>query len=484
MSRGGLVTEVWHESWFWPSVAVIVGLPLVLLILSEVHEALVRRGSPAARIVRLVRNYVAPVAALLVLLSQVDQAEVEGSWSRIVATVFGFLVILVLINGINVALFSRARKGSWRERLPTIFVDVGRFLIIIVSLAVLFSWVWGADVGGLFTALGIGSIVIGLALQNAVGSVLSGLLLLFEQPFHLGDWLEVGDVRGSVIEVNWRSVHIRTVSGVVIVPNAELAGGAFKNFTAKRAPYTACAMVSFATEDAPETVIAVMTSTAADVPQLAPGATPSVGTFAAGEYEINLPVPTPGDEYDAITEFRRRLWYAARRAGLHLDGDYFVDYDTEQARHRQLARVSAALYCSPEELRRYVGRVRIEQYVDGEKLQHIGEVPAGIRIIESGLARMTVEAAGGVRVPVIDLTRDDIVGLTSLTRQGINAAVYAVGTVQVLAIPVDVVDELVEEHPELARDFGREIDNRRRLVMTAFARSGLELPSGSRTIAY
>jgi small-conductance mechanosensitive channel len=478
------MTEVWLESWFWPSVAVIVGLPLVLLVLSELYESLMRRGSPAAKIVRLVRNYVAPVAALLVVLSQVEQAEVEASWSRIVATVLGFLVILVLINGLNVALFATARKGTWRERLPSIFVDVTRFLIIIISLALLFSWVWGADVGGLFTALGISSIVIGLALQNAVGSVLSGLLLLFEQPFDIGDWLQVGDVRGYVTEVNWRSVHIRTPSGVVIVPNSELAGASFRNYTAKKAPFTAFQMVTFATEDPPDTVIAVMNQVAADLPYIVAGGEPSVGTFAAGEYEINIPVATPGVEYDALTEFRRRLWYAARRAGLHLDGDYFVDYDTVEVREAMLERFASALYCSPEEARAFAARVRVERYVDGEKLQHVGEVPTGIRLVDSGTARMMVEADGGVRLPVTDLTSGEIVGLTSLTRQGINAAVYAVSPVTALFVPVAVIDSLVARRPELARDFGREIDNRRQLVREAFALAGLELPHGTRLIAY
>jgi CRP-like cAMP-binding protein len=97
---------------------------------------------------------------------------------------------------------------------------------------------------------------------------------------------------------------------------------------------------------------------------------------------------------------------------------------------------------------------------------------------------MVVEAAGGVRVPVTELTRDEIVGLTSLTRQGINAAVYATTEVTVLAVPVDVLDSLVHERPELARDFGREIDNRRQLVTEAFVKAGLALPAGQRTIAY
>ncbi len=42
------MTEVWLEPWFWPSVAVIVGLPLVLLVLSELYESLKRQGNPAA----------------------------------------------------------------------------------------------------------------------------------------------------------------------------------------------------------------------------------------------------------------------------------------------------------------------------------------------------------------------------------------------------------------------------------------------------
>lgn len=476
--------EVWSESWFWPSLAVIVGLPLVLIVLGELHEALARRGNPAARVVRMLRNYVAPVAALLVLVALAGGTEVDGSWSRIVATALGFLVIVVLINGLNVALFVSARKGSWRERLPSIFIDVGRFLLITVAIAVLFSWVWGADIGGLFTALGIGSIVIGLALQNAVGSVLSGLLLLFEQPFELGDHLEVGDVRGRVVEVNWRSVHIRTVSGVVVVPNAQLADGAFTNLSRKGGAYSACTMVRFATEDPPEQVIRVMMRVAADLPMVVEGEQPSADAFAAGEYEITIPVPSPSDEYGALSEFRRRLWYAARRAGLHLDRDYYVDYDTPEARRAMLARFCSALYCSADDLAPYADRVRVERYVAGEKLQHIGEVPDGIRMIAAGSALMVVEAPGGVRVPVTELGRDEFVGLTSLTRQGINASVQAVSELTALAIPVDVLDQLVDRRPELARDFGREIDNRRHLVGQAFAKAGLALQPGQRSIAY
>ena len=48
--------------------------------------------------------------------------------------------------------------------------------LIAVGLAIIFSYIWGANVGGLFTALGITSIVLGLTLQNSVGQIISGLL--------------------------------------------------------------------------------------------------------------------------------------------------------------------------------------------------------------------------------------------------------------------------------------------------------------------
>ena len=97
------------------------------------------------------------------------RTDVENAWPRVVATVLGFLLILLVLSAFNVALFSNAKEGSWQERIPTIFVELARLVLVVVGLALLFQWVWNADVGGLIAALGVTSIVIGLALQNAVG---------------------------------------------------------------------------------------------------------------------------------------------------------------------------------------------------------------------------------------------------------------------------------------------------------------------------
>ena len=163
------------ETWMWWAGAFAVGVPVLLVALTEILGHLTRRKNPAAGPVRLVRNWVVPVGALLALLAFAIHSPTDQVWIRVVATIFGFLVILLILSAFNVALFANAKSGSWRERVPTIFVEIVRLLLVVIGLALLFSWVWGADVGGLIAALGVTSIIIGLALQNAVGGVVSGL---------------------------------------------------------------------------------------------------------------------------------------------------------------------------------------------------------------------------------------------------------------------------------------------------------------------
>jgi small-conductance mechanosensitive channel len=244
------------QPWFWPALAVVVGLPVALLILNEVQGVLVRRGSAYAKPIGLLRNWLLPAAAVYLLIDQLNhggqQAVEHATWAKIAATVVGFVIMLVLLSGANAALFGAASAGSWRSRLPGIFIDLGRLILIIIGIGLLLSWVWGANIGGLITAVGVTSIVIGLAVQNAVGPVISGLLLLFEQPFRIGDYLDTKFGKGRVAEVNWRAVHIDTENGIQIIPNAALAGDAFINLSRTTAPFfKAKATFSFAAGDPP-----------------------------------------------------------------------------------------------------------------------------------------------------------------------------------------------------------------------------------------
>lgn len=476
--------ELLEEPWFWPTAAVIVGLPIVLLVLTEIAASMARREAHGVKLVLLVRNWVVPFGALLLLLAQTRLVTGDVDWVRVIATGFGFLVILALLNGLNVAVFVSARQGSWRNRLPSIFVDIARVVLIIVSVAVLFAVVWQADVGGVFTALGIGSIVVGLALQNAVGPVIAGLLLLFEQPFELGDYIVTGQGKGRVIAVNWRATHIDTANGILVIPNAELAGASFRNLSRASSPYEASTIVRFATDDPPQAVQDLLAEVAMGLPELHPDETPYAIPVGKSRYEVNIPLTHPAREYMTLGLFRTRLWYAARRAGLHLDRDLTDNWSTPQRTRRALERIAPRLQLGPGEFGAVLDSVRLERYARGEVVQRPMAVPDGVRYIVEGRAEMTAIAEDGRILKVTEFHEDDALGLTSLTRQGIASSVTAVTDLAVLLVPVEVLDELVMTRPALARDFGKEIDNRRARTFEAFADAGLAPPSGSRLVAY
>ncbi len=273
-ARGApVVTTIVDSSWFYWAVGVAIGLPICLVILTEVRATLARRGSGLARPVGLVRNYIVPLAALLLLLVKATEVSAEATPVRIVSTVLGFVLLVLVLSGLNATLFQGAPEGSWRKRIPSIFLDVARFLVIAIGLAIIFSYIWGANVGGLFTALGISSIVLGLTLQNSVGQIISGLLLLFEQPFQLGDWVDTPSARGRVVEVNWRATHIDTGSGLQIIPNSVLAGASFANLSRPPGEHSISVITEFDPNDPPDDVCGMLIRVAATLPQLRPGGT-------------------------------------------------------------------------------------------------------------------------------------------------------------------------------------------------------------------
>ena len=241
------------------------------------------------------RNYILPLGALLLLLVEATEVSAEATPVRIVATVLGFVVLMLVLSGLNATLFQGAPDGSWRKRMPSIFLDVARFVVIAVGLAVIFSYIWGANVGGLFTALGVTSIVLGLTLQNSVGQIISGLLLLFEQPFQLGDWLDTPAASGRVVEVNWRATHIETGGGLQIMPNSVLAGASFTNLSRPGGAHSITVTTVFDASDPPDEVCAMLTQGRRRGCRTA-GRHAQGGPARRVEYKTTIPLRSPADD--------------------------------------------------------------------------------------------------------------------------------------------------------------------------------------------
>jgi small-conductance mechanosensitive channel len=442
--------NTFHSSWFYWAIGVALGFPVGIILLTELHHAFVRRNSRLARQVGLLRNFLLPLGALLLLLVKAAQISGGDGLVRILSTVF-----------------EGAPEDSWRKRLPTIFLDVARFALIGVGLAAILSFIWGVRIGGLFTALGVTSVVIGLMLQNSVGQIVSGLFMLFEQPFRINDWLDTSTARGRIVEVNWRAVHIETGTGTRITPNSVLASTPFTNLSRPPGRHKLTMQTTFSIADPPDQVCAMLTRVAASLPQLKVGSVPRSVPAGAGEYSTSIGLLSPADEGAARSTFLRWIWYAARREELHLDGAE-DDYSTrERVEHALRTVVAPVLRLSIADQQSLHSSARIVRYGADEIVEYPGQVPSGMTFLVAGRVRLAATASDGSVVEISTIEEGSFLGLTALTRQPNLASAYALEEVTALELDREHLEKLVMREPLLLQDFGNILEERQSKVRQA-----------------
>jgi MscS family membrane protein len=90
----------------------------------------------------------------------------------------------------------------------------------------------GYSVGSLLAGLGIGGVAIAMASKDTVANLFGSLVIFLDKPFHIGDWIEMSDVEGTVEEVGLRTTRIRTfANSLVTIPNSLFTTKAINNWS-------------------------------------------------------------------------------------------------------------------------------------------------------------------------------------------------------------------------------------------------------------
>ena len=141
---------------------------------------------------------------------------------KIFAIYFVFRAITILVNEESI-LFRTIFKGLKNKTVNTFFCKIIRIFLWLVFFVIAVNEI-GYDLKGfnaLITGLGIGSAAFALAAQDLVKSLISGFVILTDKPFTIGDWIEVGQFQGCVIDITFRSTRIQSFNNsIVTIPNS------------------------------------------------------------------------------------------------------------------------------------------------------------------------------------------------------------------------------------------------------------------------
>jgi MscS family membrane protein len=138
-------------------------------------------------------------------------------------------------NLVNVSAAVLERRAAETEnKLDDLLVPLVRksFKVLIIAFGLVFI----ADnlnlpITSLLTGVGIGGLALALAAKDTVSNVFGSFMVVLDQPFHVGDWVVIGGIEGTVAEVGFRSTRIRTFyDSIVTLPNANLINASVDNY--------------------------------------------------------------------------------------------------------------------------------------------------------------------------------------------------------------------------------------------------------------
>jgi MscS family membrane protein len=275
---------------------------LVLVLLAK-FAALVRRSGheldqKLLGLTRRAASYVLVLAGLFVALSSLYLPAHPTDWHTLAWRGYLTLAIaasaLLLYNVIDTLLtFAAGSKRSHaalfdRQILP-LFRDILKVVLLVLAVAALVQN-WGYDATTLLAGVGIGGLAVAFAAQDTIANVFGSLVIYTDRPFRVGDWVEIGDVEGTVEEIGIRSTRIRCFDrSIISVPNKSVSGTYIQNnsaMTSRRIQLALIAVYSTPADTLSQALAAVRELIAADDQISADGVAVSLERFGPAGIHI------------------------------------------------------------------------------------------------------------------------------------------------------------------------------------------------------
>lgn len=187
------------------------------------------------------------------------------------------------------------------EKLVSVFL-IGTALIITLKH-------FNYDILSLVTALGIGSLAIGMAAKDTLANMISGFTLMIDRPFRIGDRIQLASGQwGDVTDIGLRSTKIKTADNtLLIIPNSELCNTTLINlaFPDVRAKGRVNVGVGYGSDV--ETVKQLLVEIARDIPEILAEPQPEAFFVSFGDSALNLALFFWVDEYTRVFPVTDRL---------------------------------------------------------------------------------------------------------------------------------------------------------------------------------
>jgi small-conductance mechanosensitive channel len=449
----------------------------IALLISGVTISLILRAvvAPAhrARLVTPTRLLVAGTLAMIAI-EYLQRSSRLPRWLTVAPVAlsllaFGRLLSVGVFDWLLARRFQRAAPRILRDIVDGLFSGIA----LLGTLAAL-----GVEPGSLITTSAVLTAVLGLSLQDTLGNLFAGLSLQAQQPFSVGDWIQIdreGTQIGRVLEINWRATRIITEgSQELTIPNGQLARGVILNHSRPRAGTERTVRVLLPYEIATQRVHEVLLGATRSVPGILALPTARIETSAFAEhgirYELQFYIEDFGQRLHVESAVRDRVWYALSRAriafataprGLPPEAAAVPTREPDARRHaiREIDFLRDLPDSAIEELAR---ASRTELYAPGEMVVRQGEKGEELFLCLRGELVVLHQVEGAPAREVARLFEGGMFGeFAQLTGESRAASVQTASACELAVVPKAAFAQLLLANPALAELISQRLAERR-----------------------
>jgi small-conductance mechanosensitive channel/CRP-like cAMP-binding protein len=364
-------------------------------------------------------------------------------------------------------LLSRRRN----VRAPVLLREIVSIVLFAVFTAWAVSTIFDTKVTAFLAGTTVVAAVLGLALQDTLGNLFSGIALHLEDSFEIGDVIRTGDVLGTVEAVRWRGTRLRTFSNtIVIVPNSMLARERLEIFPRNNLNARVLT-IGIDYNVPPTTALQVLGQAASHVE----GVSNQVPAFArvAGYgdssvlYEIKYHMYDYAQRDRIDADIRKAVWYALRRNAIPIPYPIrtHVRYQPPEPRSAssssdvtlRLAHVDILSPLSHEDHETIAAAARVHTFAKGETIISHGTEGSSMFVLHEGNVSVRVEENEIAR-----LGEGNFFGeMALLTGETRAADVIALTDVVAIEITKEAIQPVLQEHPQLAAAISAKVSERR-----------------------
>jgi small-conductance mechanosensitive channel/CRP-like cAMP-binding protein len=390
-----------------------------------------------------------------------------------VTLILGSLFLIALVDRYVWDLYF---KQHHHVEVPKFLIEVVRLVILLVALFLVLKFGYDQSMNQLLIAPGLLVVIVGFAMQDSVGNIISGLTLQIGKPYRTGDWLLIDKDYAEVIEINWRATRLRTMDDITIeIPHRQMAAQNIINLNKPVRRHAIRISVGIDYAAPPTRVKDVLLHATNNARGIAPEPRPKVFLKNFGdsaiEYEIKFWLEDHSTYYDVCDSIRTNVWYSLRRHGIRIPFPIRTVQLERPARDKQQEVQSAARVMLRQQplfesftdvqLDALLPRGQAIHFGRGEKLINQGEDGDSMFILVDGQADVVVDH-DGTQTRVATLSSGDCFGeMSLLTGEKRSATVIAGTDCEVVEIGKPILARSLKENPQLLAQLGELLAKRR-----------------------